>query len=317
MSGQTIEIKQTMDSSPVLTALGKEQQEVRRLRKELDTLKNSGTQAGAAVVGGAAAAGRQIASAVAQLTGIGSAIAAVHAIANQVRNEVANIRSRQSESGGKQIELGRVLGQLVGNMPQSNDPAKDAMRARQMVEQLARETGQKQARAGMALNAGMAGAGPETEEEVASTFEATKAALNTFGWASDDEVKLMTGAGIDLKKAFNFEDAVQSLGFLQKVGKIARIEDPKPLAENAGAALAKSAAFGSSSEEAGALFGMLTKRMVDKQGDLSATVFGRLEDQLRDRLPDVKGGTAGSIRKSMPNSLAAVSLVTKSSVRLH
>lgn len=280
-----IDIKQTIDSSPVLNALAKEQSEVRKLRKELDGLKTGGKQAGAAIGSTANNVGRAAMQAVSALTGVGGAVSALLLIANQLKAEVANLRSTQSEAGGKQIELGRIYANIAANIPQGKSPQQDALNIRTMVDRLATATGQTRLRAGMSLNAGLAGAGPETDAQVRAVEDATRAALNTFGSAGDEEVKLMTGAGVDLTKAYGFRSPEESLGYLQRVGQVSRIEDPKPLAEHAAPALAKSAAFGSSPESAGALFGLLTSRMVDKEGVLSATVFGRLEDALRDRFP--------------------------------
>ncbi len=106
----------------------------------------------------------------------------------------------------------------------------------------------------------------------------------SFGFARGDSSAGIAAAGAALDiSAVTGATAEQSLGFLQTVGKQARVEDPREQAVNLPPAMKAAMDTGATPQEAGALFAAFTQGMTDPTGRRSGTSAISFVVQLRDR----------------------------------
>lgn len=286
MADGNIEIKFTVEDAQAFRVWQRQQDQARKLKKELDALKAAGNLAGAQMQ---AAAGRAVAglgSAIGALTGIGGAIAALQLIANQLRVEVANIRSQQSEAGNAQADLGDKLLGMIRKFGTSMTP----MTLRGEVMKIAERTGQDPGKVARAAENAAAASGPQNEEEAKQVLQATEAVIQFYPELDESATSIVAKSVLDLMQRFKMSAAV-AMGFMQKLDQAHHSTGALDLATHGVPAVSAVAAFGGSAEQSAALAAAMSgsKGMMD-EGAESGTVVVKLAQELRERLPEERTG---------------------------
>lgn len=284
MSDNDVTIQFTVQDAQAFKAWQRQQAAAAKMKKELDALKNSGNAAGKAMLAAAGNAGKQALAGVAALTGVGGAVSALMLIADQMRKEIANIRSRQAEAGNTQVDLGnRMLGaarKFTGTLTPKE--------VRSEILQAAERTGQDPGKIADVMAYGAAAKGPTTKEQAHEVMAASEAVVNFYPEVDDETAKIMTKSVLDIMNRFKL-NSKEALGLVQKLDQAHHSAEPLDLATHAAPAVSGVAAFGGSAQESLALVSVLSQAMMDN-GAESGTAAEKMAGQLRERLPEKTTG---------------------------
>jgi hypothetical protein len=292
-AGQTVSITLTIDEANALKAWGSQHQQIDSIGRKLRGLKSADNPLGS-LTAGAKNAMSALGSLTAAITGIGSALAGVIAIANQVKNEVANLQNQQADAGKIHVEMAPALTEATANMGGLLTANQIQFRSQEMGKRLNQSPGKLQrgmAAAGAAL-------GPTTDEEaeaVQDTVEQTSAA---FPLADEqvfaDMVKSVAGLqknyGISAKEAIGAVLATaQNSAVVKEKDIAAHIAPTISTISRVGATKANPTAGGTLQESAG-LIGAITNLSEDKGGETSKTTAVAFASELNKRIGHLATG---------------------------
>lgn len=286
---QNIGITLTANSTSVETALQKLSAGLDKTIDKLNKVEQASGQATKATAGGMEQATASALKFVGALTGVGSAVAGVMAIANQIRREYDNLVSRQKDAANAQIGFETQLAEAVRNAAGllTGDEIK-----KKTIE-IAGQVSADQSAVAAALSSTLSAVGPTNRAEAQQAFEATRAAMQFAPEMGGSDVSALAGTAVDIAKRTGATPA-QAIGFMQNIGGVARVPSLQNLSGNVAPAVMSVSQFGGSMQEAGGLVSALTQGMADTEGRISGTAAIGLAEQLRERLPGM-GSTAERI----------------------
>lgn len=281
MSNQ-IEITFSVEDAAAFKTWQRQQAAAAKMKKELDALKKSGNQAGQAMIGAAQSAGRTAMSAVAALTGIGGAVSAIMAVANQLRVEVANIRSVQSEAGGTQIDFGKALAQAVKNIGGAMDPVK----FRQAIIDAATRAGVSEAKMATVVGAAAAGVGTNTEEEVTSVIASAELVAKAYPELEQAEQGIAALGVTSIKRAAKLNDE-EAIGLGLQGAAQHKSDTTQKFVTNVLGDVPKLMDLDTTAQEAMGILSTFSQLMGDTEGSTSGTAAIVTLKELAERFPEI------------------------------
>lgn len=219
-----------------------------------------------------------IKAAIVGFTGVGTAIAGIHAAAQVLRAEWENLKRRQEDAASKNLSLAEVL-------PGTLRAAGGLLSAEQVetsVSTIAQETNVDAVTVARAIEDALAARGATNQAEAQSAIDAARAALRFAPEADAGTVSALAGGTTDIQRRFGV-DAETAIGFLARVGGQARVTSLREQVQNINPAVGAITAFGGTAAEAGGLVSTLTGLTGDFTGAQSATASIQLAKQLEDR----------------------------------
>ena len=284
-----IDITLTADSTSVEVALQKLASGLDKTVDKLNKLAQASEKATKATASGLEQAGSWALKFVASITGIGSAIGGIMAIANQIKREYENLLTKQKGAADTQIAFETQLAEAVRNaagLMTGNE-------IRQKTLEIAGQVNADQSSVAAALSSTLSAVGPTNKAEAEQAFEATRAAMQFAPEMGGADISALAGTAVDIAKRTGATPA-QAIGFMQNIGGVARVPSLQNLSGNVAPAVMSVSQFGGSMQESGALVSALTQGMADTEGRISGTAAIGLAEQLRERLPKL-GTTAERI----------------------
>lgn len=222
-----------------------------------------------------------------QLLGVGSAMSGIMAVANQIKREYENLKSRQQGAANEQIGFEGALSQAVRNAT----GIFSAEQVRNLSLQMAQNTGVTPARAASTIGSALTSTGVTNKAEAELAIQAATAGLQFAPELESSGVEAISGVSASLAKRFGVRPSA-AIGFIQRVGGQANIRDLEPLINNLAPVVANLTQFGFSPQEAGALAATITQGTGDVTGELSGTAAVNLADSLSKAFPGVAPGEA-------------------------
>lgn len=282
MSDGNIDIKFTVEDAAAFRAWQRQQAAAAKMKQELERLKNSGAAAGQAVARFAGNAGREVFGAVAALTGIGGAVSAIMAVANQLRVEVANIRSRQTEAGGTQVEFGVAISQSLKNLGGLMDP----IEFRQQIIDAAERAGQGQSTMAVVVGSALAGVGASTLEEAKQVIKSGEMAAKVYAELETPEKGIAAGGMAAIKRSAKLSDE-EAAGLMLATGQQHRSETTQALITNVIPDIPKLMKMNFTAQEAAGFLSSFSQMMGDKEGTTSGTAAIITAKELAERYPEI------------------------------
>lgn len=285
----TIDVILTANATSVEQVLAKMQSALDKTVDKLGKVEQASKDSAKATEDGFSAAAGSALKFVGALTGIGSAVAGVMVIANQLRREYENMVSRQKDAANAQIGFETQLAETVRNAAGllTGDEIK------QRTIEIAGQVNADQSAVAAALSSTLSAVGPKNKAEAEQAFEATRASMQFAPEMGGADVAALAGTAVDIAKRTGATPA-QAIGFMQNIGGVARVPSLQNLSGNVAPAVMSVSQFGGSMQEAGGLVSALTQGMADTEGRISGTAAIGLAEQLRERLPGM-GSTAERI----------------------
>ena len=281
MSNQIV-IQFSVEDAAAFKAWQRQQQAAARMKKELDALKKSGNQAGQALIAGAQNAGRQALSAVAALTGIGGAVSAIMAVANQLKVEVANIRSVQSEAGGTQIDFGKALAQAVKNIGGAMDPVK----FRQAIIDAAARAGVSESKMATVVGAAAAGVGTNNEADVKAVISSAELVAKAYPELEQAEQGIAALGVTSIKRAAGLSDQ-EAIGLGLQGAAQHKSDTTQKFVTNVLGDVPKLMDLNTTAQEAMGILSTFSQLMGDVEGSTSGTAAIVTLKELAERFPEI------------------------------
>lgn len=286
---QNIGITLTANSTSVETALQKLSAGLDKTIDKLNKVEQASKNSTKAMESGLDQAGASALKFVGAITGIGSAVGGILAIANQLKREFDNLVSRQKDAANAQVGFETQLAEAVRNAAGLLSGGE----IKQKTLQIANQVGADQSAVAAALSSTLSAVGPTNKAEAEQAFEATRAAMQFAPEMGGTDIAALAGTAVDIAKRTGASPA-QAIGFMQNIGGVARVPSLQNLSGNVAPAVMSVNQFGGSMQEAGALVSALTQGMADTEGRISGTAAIGLAEQLRERMPGL-GSTAERI----------------------
>lgn len=270
-----VEIEWASNDTQVSRTLQKTERGLDLLARKLDRIEASSRKATDATTSGFEQSTQKIMQFAGAITGVGSALGAAMAVANQVQKELANLRAQQGKAATENLALAEVLPQTVRN-------AGGLLSAREVetsVSRISRATSVGETTVARALGDALSARGATNKAEALEAVAATQAALTYAPELDPASAAALAGGSIDIQRRFGVKPEA-ALGFISRVGTQSRVVDLRNLIQNVSPALGNVTAFGGSAQEAGALLATLTSGTGDFTGASSGTAALQLAKQL-------------------------------------
>lgn len=282
-SGQNVAITLTIDEANALKAWTSQQNAVETLKKRLATLELKKDPLAPMVAGAKNALGT-LSQCIVAITGIGGAISAVTAIANQLKVELANVQKRQGGAAGAHGEFAVEMASLI-RAAGSFVPGPEM---EQMVLKMSRQTGQSELDAAKAVNAAFTARGPKSKEDVIARAEEAQSVLDQYPEQGGEVKGKVTAVVAQNKAAFDLTTQ-EAIGFQQKAQNASAVKNVDAFVSNVAGKLSGIALAGDlSGAETGALTGAMSQAGLDQEGATSTMAVATAVKELKERLPNLK-----------------------------
>lgn len=277
-----IDIQFTVEDAAAFKSWQRQQAAAAKMKKELDALKNSGNQAGAAIAGIGGKAVGVLKDAGAQLLGVGSAVSALLAFAHQLIAEIENVKRKNKAAG--QANVG-----IVPSLNTASQNAGGAMTDPQilsMAKKTSEQTSQKVSKVLDTFGAMWAAGAPANEAEARAAQPAVAAVLKTF--PSEDAETTAQIASVTKSLMVRFKlSAEEAIGYYLKSAEGNFSRGNAALSKHAIPAGIRGTAFGDSPAESQGIVNVFSQSMQDADAAQSSHAANVFQEQLRERLPDL------------------------------
>jgi len=286
MANNTVAITLTIDEANALKAWTNQQAAVEKLKQKLAALKAPENPLGS-VQAGAMKAMSTLGQVAVALTGIGSVIAGIMALANQLKAEYQNLKTTQQNAASTNIDYAKELASAIRSTGgQFGGAEMDAL-----IGKGAKNTGQTPATVAAAYNAVFTAIGPRNKDEALGAMTTAENVLQQYPEQDAMTIKQLSAVTAQNKRVFGLNDQ-EALGYQQKAQNVSFVKDVSAFASNVAgklSAVAKSGDF--SAAEAGALTGTLSQMGGDLEGATSTMAALTLGAELKERLPQIAKGS--------------------------
>lgn len=283
MANNTVAITLTIDEANALKAWTNQQAAVEKLKQKLAALKAPENPLGS-VQAGAMKAMSTLGQVAVALTGIGSVIAGIMALANQLKAEYENIKSRQSAASRVNIDYGKEITRAVA-------ATKGEIRAPEMERLVSRgsqATGLAPTIIAQNYNAVFTTAGPRNKQEALGAMEVADAVAMQYPGEDAQTIADVTQVTAHNKRAFGLTTQ-QALGYQQQAQNVSPVKNTANFANNVAGKLSALALAGDMSEaEAAAFSGTLAQAGGDREGATSMMAAITMANEMKERLPNIK-----------------------------
>lgn len=237
----------------------------------------------------------------ATVTGVGSVIAGIAAVASQLRVEYQNLVGVQKTAADKQIDVAGAQSQAIDNL--GNDPTMSVDQMNAEAQRIAKIRGVPLKNVYLGFANAFSAKGSLTSAQAVEAVDTT-AAIDPHDLEALD---LTAGALLDLMKKRG-GTAKSHAGMILGGKQAARIVKTSAYAKNAIPAIFQSQEFGNTEEFSAALFATFTQGMGDQSGESSMTNMISFEQQLAAALKNRKDLTSTKSRLEFIKSDAGKSL---------
>ncbi len=284
--GKTVKVTGSVDDREMLQAWQRQLKLLDRMEKKLDQVGKAGDKSGKRTQSGFKGALTSVAKFAGAIGIVSTALGVARLVASQLRKEVDNIRSRQQDAGAVQVETAIAQKRAMLNLSDDRkQPLVDA------VERTQKLTGAKQSVLYDTNSAALSFKGSKLTDEVA--YDATLQAARIEPVDGEQQVSLATGFLAQIKKTGG--TPAQIAGFQLLVKQASPVTEAGKFAQNIAPGIADLVALGDTPREAGTLLATLGSGMSDKEGSKTRTASTNFALQLKQKLPNVEGGTLGRI----------------------
>lgn len=285
MANNTVAITLTIDEANALKAWTNQQAAVEKLKQKLAALKAPENPLGP-VQAGAMKAMATLGRVAVAITGIGSVIAGIMALANQLKAEYQNLKQAQQNAASTNIDYAKELASAIRSTGgQFGGAEMDAL-----IGKGAKNTGQTPATVAAAYNAVFTAIGPRNKEEALGAMTTAENVLQQYPEQDAMTIKQLSAVTAQNKRVFGLNDQ-EALGYQQKAQNVSFVKDVSAFASNVAgklSAVAKSGDFNAA--EAGALTGTLSQMGGDLEGATSTMAALTMGAELKERLPQIPSG---------------------------
>ncbi len=223
------------------------------------------------------------------ITGVGSAVGGVALAANQARIEIQRFKDLNQTDADKQVVFQDAISQAIRNA----NGLFGAEELKNIVLGLEEDTGVAPAKIADTVSSAISARGATNKKQAQDAIAGTRSALIFAPELNADESARLAGSGIDISKKTGFSSD-ESIGFVQNVGSLARVEGVKDLAQNVAPAVNGLLEFNNTAQEAGSLIAALTQGTKDFTGAMSRTASINLAKQIEKR--GIGGSTTEGIK---------------------
>lgn len=280
---QNIGITLTANSTGVEQALEKLARGLDKTIDKLNKMEKASADSSKAAAGGMEQAAGSALKFVGAITGVGSVVGGILAVANQLRREYDNLVSRQKGAADTQIGFEAQLAQTVRNAGGKLSGSD----VRDMALRLAEGASADPAKAAMVLGSAFSARGVSNKQQAEEVRQSAEAAMKFAPEMSAEDTAMLAGTAIDIMKRTG-GNARQAIGLTQLTSGLSRTTTLKGVAENVlPGALQMTELGGGSIETNAALMAALTQGIVDPEGAVSRTAGITFAKELRERMPNL------------------------------
>lgn len=266
----------------LLTGIDKQQNALLKLQQEWGNVGRRAATAGNAASDSFTKGAVGMAQMAAGMAGLGSAAAAAMTVINQVKTEMANFRSRQTEAGNSQIALAAAQRKTFVNLGEDAE-IKTAGQLTDRIRKIAEEVGVTEQLATEASAAALSARGNRTANQA---LDAVRDALRIAPDLGPELATTLAGGAMDIGKATGATPK-EALGFLKRLQVASRAEDMEKVARYGVPSMIGMMGYGDSPEKAAAMIAAVSQGEVDKEMRRSRTAALQLSHQLGERLPQL------------------------------
>lgn len=283
MSSNTVSITLTVDEASALKAWTSQQAAVEKLKNRLKDLELKKDPL-APIQAGAAASLRTLGGVVTALTGIGSVISGIVAVANQLKAEYQNLKSRQSAAAGTNVEYGaEVTRAIASTKGYITAPEMEAL-----IKKGSIGTGMAPAVVAQNYNAVFTTVGPRNKAEALSAMDVADSALIQYPGEAPETIADVTQVTAHNKRAFNLSTQ-EALGYQQQAQNVSPVKNIANFANNVAGKLSALALAGDmSAAESAAFSGTMAQAGGDREGATSIMAAITMANEMKERLPKLK-----------------------------
>ena len=214
-----------------------------------------------------------------------------------VRSEYERLIEVQQRAAEKSLSVAETQERALTNLGAETPEERDAFI--KQAQKISRDRGVSLRDVYLRSSDALSARGDQSVEAAMQAVEAS------FLFAPGDSAAGQAGAGaaLDIGRVTG-ATSIQSLGYLQSLGKQARITDPQRLAVNATPAIMATIASGATPQTGGAMFAALTQGMGDIRGESSRTATIQLSRQIKEFFGEGGGGAGFGAGKTMAERIA-------------
>jgi len=267
--GGQVAIRFTGDAAKAQQELDKLQAKVGQLEGKLRKVGQAGRGAGRETGSALDSAAMSAVSFATALTGVGSAVAGIQKIAQQLREEYENLVQRQEAAGLTQVSYAEARNVALLNAPTG---MRDVLPT--MVERVSQRSGMEQVDIYGGLGAPLSAMGPATPEQLESalTVSAILGARTGMGRQYGDYAATL----LSMMPKLGVTDAASALGFTMQAGQASRVVELRKQAQMFAPVIGAAGQYGWSSEQAAEFTAALSHMMEDPTGETTRTSALRL-----------------------------------------
>lgn len=278
-SGNTINIQMTIDDHGAFRVWQRQQNEAAKTEAALKRVGKAGGAAGSQLAGIGGSALRFMADAATSLTGIGSVLGGLAAMAKLLQKELDQVKQRQQGAATQQTSLAPILDDAIRNVGGQLTPTQ----VRNLIKKTAIESGSTPEKAGAVLGATWAGGTPSSPEAAVSSGTAAVKVLKLFpGEETEGQAQIASTTQMLVKQGMTEDEA---LGFLLRAGEGHKSRKIGPLAKYAVPTGIRGTAFGTGLEFSQAVVNQFSHEMGDEDGAISSHSAQTFMQQVSERFP--------------------------------
>lgn len=266
--------------------------ELERQTKMLRESENSAGGMGNKIAG----AGKE---AITAITGIGSALGAVMAVAGAIKAEYEDLKRRQKEALTSQLSFGDAMRSLGTDF--KADATMQVADLEPAVQRLMRATGATDSAAAQALSAALAGRGEMSNAQAVGIAEQ---ALRVLPGDADATNQMAMRTGM-MMNATGIQDPRAAIGLLTDLKNVSAVAKLRDVGQSGVPAIMGLSRLGSSAEEGAELFATINNLMGDAEGARTETAVNALALQLRDFAPSAKDAEKARIPQTQLSAFRA------------
>lgn len=283
MASNTVSITLTVDEASALKAWTSQQAAVEKLKNKLKDLELKKNPL-APLQAGAVESLKFLRDAMAAITGIGGAISGVVMLANQLKSEYQNLKSRQASAAGTNVDYGAEITKAIA----STRAYITAAEMENLTKKGSMDTGASPAVVAQNYNAAFTTVGPRTKAEALDAMGVANATLIQYPGEAPDTIADVTQVAAQNKREFGLTTQ-EALGYQQQAQNVSPVKNLANFANNVAGKLSALAKAGDmSAAESAAFSGTLAQAGGDREGATSMMAAFTMVSEMKERLPNLK-----------------------------
>lgn len=279
---KTVSVTGTVDDTQMLQAWQRQLKLLDRMEKKMDQVGRNGGRAGRTTQSGFQRAFSQAQKFAGSIGIVSSGLGVAVMVANQLRKEIDNIRSRQAKAADTQKTVAMSQREALFNFGGAR--GQDLINA---VEKISADTGSKQVDLYKTASAALSFKGASISDQEA--FDAVRVAAQIDPFNQEEQTSIAQGILAQKKKAGG--SAAEVAGFQIAVKQSSPVVSAADFGANIAPGIGDLTQFGNNPRQAGAFLATLGQGIGDSSGRVTRNAAINFAGQLEKLLPGVQGGT--------------------------